>query len=129
MSVFGFQSPEEMLLFVQRRVLEEQATENREPVTITVGDHWVRVVDFFPEIVVVFGKVTDQDLPGLCAGPTYSELDPEGREATTPASNILMTITEEEFEAAREAEWQLLPLMLAGHEFAGRLMQVAGLEP
>lgn len=126
--MFGFQTPEEMMFFVSRHMMAAQANKEREPLTLAKGDHWVRVVDFFPEIVVVFGEVAEQVLPGVVSGPTYSELDPEGRESTTQSSHILASINAEEFEAARRAEWQLLPLMLEGHEFASQIMKLAGIE-
>jgi hypothetical protein len=155
MSMFGFQTPEEMLLFIHRRMMEAQAEDQREPVAVDFGDHYVRVVDFFPEVIVVFGSVetieqvrgrlADQGLmrdevefevqvtlqqhgKGFRFGRAFSELCPEGEFASTHVNQILMTITEDEFEAARRSDWQLLPLMLEGHEFASRVMQAAGLE-
>lgn len=128
-TVFGFKTPDEMMAWAYRQMMAAQAEDGRESITLEVGDHWLRVIDFFPEVVVVFGEVADQDLPGMVSGPTYSELDPEGREAVTQVSQVLMGISEEEFEAARRAEWQLLPLMLEGHEFASRVMGLSGLEP
>lgn len=127
--MFGFQSPEELMVWLSRQMMSAQADEGREPVVLEVGDHWVRVVDFFPEVVVVFGKVTEVVIPGLVSGPANSELDLEDREATTQSKHILMKITEEEYEAARRAGWQLLPLMLEGHEFASKVMELSGLEP
>lgn len=156
MSVFGFQAPEEMMLFLHRQMMAAQVAEDRDPVEAPFGSYWLRVVDFFPETVVVFGyvhtleelrkRMEDMGMPaseveveiqmaihshrsGFRFGTHYSEIDPEGTSGDTPVDQILMTITEDDFNAAREAGWQLMPLILEGREFASQVMSMAGLEP
>lgn len=154
--MFGFATPEEMVFFLHRHMMEQQAKETREVPEIGFGDCWIRVVDFVPEVVPIFGCVlTPEELErrlvaggasreeakfevqmvvqmhsrGFRYSECYSTMCPEGELKDTHVNEILLTITREEFEAARTNGWELLPLMLEGHEFASRVMQVAGLEP
>lgn len=126
--MFGFKTPEEMVVWLGRQMLSAQADQAREPAKLVAGDYWVRVIDFVPEVIVIFGKVVEEEAPGFYFGPTHSELDPDGSAAITRSNQVLMQISEDDFEAARAAGWQLLPLMLEGREFASRVMKLAGLE-
>lgn len=126
--MFGFKTPEELMVWLGRQMLSAQAAQDREPVELEVGDHWVKVVDFVPEVIVIFGDVISEEAPGFYFGTTYSELDPTGSSAITRSGQVLMKIDADDFEAARSAGWQLLPLMLEGREFASQVMQLAGLE-
>jgi len=126
--MFGFKTPEEMMAWLGRQMLVAQAEDQREPIELEEGDHWVRVIDFVPEVVVIFGKAVEEEAPGFFLASSYSEIDPEGSSAIIRSNQALMKITEDDFEAARAAGWQLLPLMLEGREFASQVMSLAGLE-
>jgi hypothetical protein len=114
MTVKAFDSAEEMLAEMQRDREDADAHIEEWQRPTKPGDKIVRLADVFGEILLIYGKLTEPE-PVYGAewrrtsryGWFYSVACPEGEPGSLHLATITAVITDEEFEAAREAGWPM----------------------